>query len=629
MCGICGILDWGRADPAVRHQRVDRMVAALTHRGPDDQGSWHGRELALGFRRLAVIDLETGNQPIALEDDRAVIVLNGEIYNFRELRREQLADQSFRTHGDVEVVLRLYARHGIDAIRRLDGMFALAIWDAVRRTLVLARDRFGVKPLFFSRDGETLVFGSELRTLLAGGYPRDARLDPLQLRQFLAQRYPDPHHAPLEGVRAVPPGAVVEISAAGERWSRFWDPPPAEASPGMSDDESLARLEQLLRAAVHRQLVADVPVGLFLSGGVDSGTVAAMLADRSAGPVKTFSVGFGGAEGEVADERPRAAAAARHLKTEHHELAVEPQQVARDLPAILAALDGPLADPTVVPTWYLSALARRTVVVALSGEGADELFGGYDRVRFDLWIDRIGPLGRRMVPRVMAMAGRHPSERFRDRLTMPAGLERQLDWSRTFTADEIDALSVEPLADEDTVREAQRERADEWERRALDDPINARLAVDRELFLPGDLLPKVDRMSMAHSLEVRVPFLDNELADFALAQPGSRKIRGATVKWMLRRVAQDLLPAGASRLPKTGFDVPVSAWLRGPLREPMCDLLSPAAVGRRGLFRPARVEQMIEEHIRGVRDHGIRLWTLLSLEGWMCGALDDRAGVSS
>ncbi|HXV75379.1 MAG TPA: asparagine synthase (glutamine-hydrolyzing), partial [Candidatus Polarisedimenticolaceae bacterium] len=583
-------------------------------------------QLALGFRRLAVIDLDTGNQPIALDGDRAVIVLNGEIYNFRELKSGPLAGEPFRTKGDVEVALRLYATRGLDAIRLLDGMFALAVWDASRETLLLARDRFGIKPLFFVRDGPSVAFGSELSTLLAAGYPQRPRLDPGQLRHYLAQRYPDPRRAPLDGVELVPPGTVIELSQDGERRTRYWDPPSREISDG-PDDEALARLDSLLVAAVRRQLVADVPLGVFLSGGVDSGTIAAIAASAGGAPLKTFSVGFDDSGGEVADERPRAALAARHLSTEHHELSIDPRQVARDLPAILAALDGPLADPTVVPSWYLSALARREVVVALSGEGADELFGGYDRVRFDLWIDRIGPVGRRWVPRAMAMAGRMPSDRLRARLTMPAGLERQLDWSRTFTTSEIDALCVEPTpAEDEETLQVWRERARRWAIRALDDPINARLAVDRELFLPGDLLPKVDRMSMAHSLEVRVPFLDNELADFVLAQPGSRKIRGGTTKWMLRRIARERLPPGAWRAPKTGFDVPVSRWLRGPLREPLCELLSARAVRRRGLFRAETVSTMIDQHLDEVADHGMRLWTLLALEGWMLSALDRPSG---
>jgi asparagine synthase (glutamine-hydrolysing) len=499
-------------------------------------------------------------------------------------------------------------------------MFALALWDAARRTLVLARDRFGVKPLFFARDGETLAFGSEVRTLLAGGFPRTPRLDPAQLRHYLEQRYPDPHLGPIEGIGVVPPGAYVELSPAGERWSRFWDPP-VELDAG-DDSLALERLGELLREATRRQLVADVPVGVFLSGGVDSGTLAALVSRTTSGPVRTFSVGFAGDAGEVADERPRAAATARHLRTDHHELRVEPERVARDLPSILASLDGPLADPTVIPTWYLSSLARQTVVVALSGEGADELFGGYDRVRFDRWIDRIGPVGRRLLPRALAMAGRAPSERLRRRLAMPPGLDRQLDWSRTFSVLEIDELCVEPPAEDLVAAHIHRERAERWTERERVDPINARLDVDRELFLPGDLLPKVDRMSMAHSLEVRVPYLDNALADFVMAQPGHRKIRGGTVKWMLRRVAETWLPPGAARVPKVGFDVPVSAWLRGPLREPMADLLSPSSVRRRGLFRPEPVERLVDEHLAGKADHGIRLWTLLSLEGWMRGALD-------
>jgi asparagine synthase (glutamine-hydrolysing) len=622
MCGICGILDT-QGDPRARARRVADMTATLVHRGPDDHGSYDDREISLGFRRLAVIDLETGQQPIRLEDDRAVIVLNGEIYNYRELRRELAERHEFRSKGDVEVVLRLYAEEGIDCLRRLNGMFALAIWDRRFRKLFLARDRFGIKPLFVARAGDALAFASELGALVRGAHPSRPRLDRLELRHYLSQKYTSSHGTILEGVRPLPPATVLEVGPEGERFSRYWDAPVGRGGRDAgNDDEAVERLGELLAAATTRQLVADVPVGVFLSGGIDSGTLAAMVRGSTGGALPTFSVGFDGVG--VANELPHAAEVARHFGTDHHELFLEPRRVARDLPAILGALDGPLGDATAIPTWYMSKLARETVTVALSGEGADEIFGGYDRQRFDAWMDRLGGWGRRLAPGALKLAGRAPSARLRQRLRMRPGLGRQLDWSRVFAADEIDALAREPLPDEARMLALHAELARRWHDRARVDPINARLATDRELFLVGDLLPKVDRMSMAHSLEVRVPYLDNELAEFVLDQPGWRKVRGRQVKWMLRRLATRVLPEGAGDRRKQGFDVPVADWLRGPLREAMTDYLAESAVRERGLFRPAAVAAMLREHLRGEADHGERLWSLMALEGWMQATLDRR-----
>ncbi len=621
MCGICGILEPDGTSPE-RQSRVRRMTDALGHRGPDDRGEFADARVSLGFRRLAVIDLETGQQPIRLEDDRAVIVLNGEIYNFRELRRELEGRHRFRSKGDVEVVLRLYSELGIDCLRRLNGMFALALWDRPQRKLFLARDRFGIKPLFVCRDGARLAFASEVGALLAGGFPRDREVDPLQLRHYLAQRYPAPQGSILRGVQALPPGSVLEIGEGGERLIRYWDAP-EDLSRVASEGEIVEELERTLQAAVRRQLVADVPVGVFLSGGLDSGTLTSLVRRAEPGVVRTFSVGFQG-PGAVS-ELPAARTVARELGTEHHELPMDPSRVLADLDSILSSQDGPLADATLIPTWYMSKLARTLVVVALSGEGADELFGGYARQRYDHWLDRLGRLGPGPLSVLLRLAGRRPGERLRRRLAMPRGLARQLDWSRVLDGGQIDELCSSPLPGEDRLAACHAELASRWQKQAAVDGLNARLLVDRELFLPGDLLPKVDRMSMAHSLEVRVPYLDNEVADLVLPLPGRLKVRGRTDKYLLRRVSDRLAPAGAASRRKQGFEVPISTWLRGPLREPLADLLSATAIRRRGWFRPQVVARWIDEHLGGGADHGQRLWSLLALEGWMRLVLD-RAG---
>lgn len=606
-----------------RDARVARMSGAMVHRGPDDHGSFSGERVSLGFRRLAVIDLETGRQPIRLEGDRSVIVLNGEIYNYRELRRELTPRHVFRSSGDVEVVLRLYAEEGIDALKRLRGMFALALWDRSKQTLYLVRDRFGIKPLFVCVAGETLAFASELKALLAGGFPARRELDRLELRHYLFQKYPSPGGSILEGVRALLPGTVLEIGPAGTREYRYWDPP-ADAGGAVSEGDTLSRFADLLRAAVRRQLVADVPLGVFLSGGLDSSTLTAIVREAWPGSLETFSVGIDG--GGSVSELPWAARVSRRLGSVHHELRMDAREVASDLDAILESLDGPLGDATTIPTWYLSRLARERVTVALSGEGADEIFGGYPRQRYDTQIDSLGRLGRWLLPMALRLLGKAPSARFRRRLRMRPGLGRQLDWSRVFTDESIDDLVAEPLPSEDEMLGLHARLAEQWERTARVDAVNARLDLDRELFLPGDLLPKVDRMSMTHSLEVRVPYLDEDLVNFVTRLPGRYKVRGREGKVLLRRFATSILPQGVVSRPKQGFDVPIAAWLRGPLREALTDYLSLETTRRRGLFRPERVSALVSEHLDGVADHGEPLWLLLVLEGWQQRVLDRAVG---
>ena len=610
------------ADPAVRRRSVARMQRALVHRGPDDEGSYTDESLDLGFRRLSVIDLETGNQPIRLENDRAVIVLNGEIYNYRELRAGLEDRHRFRTRGDVEVVLRLYDEEGIDCLRRLNGMFAMAIWDRERERLFLARDRFGIKPLFYHRAGERLTFASELRALLAGG-AAPTRLDRLELRHYLHQKHLSPSGTILEGVRSLPPAGLLEVGLGGARESLWWTPDPVERRE-LDAKRALDELEERLGEAAGRQLVADVPVGLFLSGGLDSGTLASMVRRARPGALDTFSVGFEG-PGAVS-ELPAARRVAESLGSRHHELAMDPATVARELDAILAALDGPLGDATCIPTWFMSRLARERVTVALSGEGADEIFGGYPRQHYDVMLDRIGAPGRALLPLAMAVAGRPASARLRRRLRMAPGLARQLDWSRVFGAARIDALAAEALPSEERLLELHAGLGARWDARAAADPLQARLETDRELFLPGDLLPKVDRMSMAHSLEVRVPYLDHAVTDWMLSLPGRFKGRCLRGKPLLRALSGRALPAELVARRKQGFDVPISAWLRGPLREPLTDLLSEGTVRRRGLFRPEPVSSMMREHLSGEADHGERLWLLLALEGWQQQVLDRPVG---
>ena len=591
------------------------MTRQLVHRGPDDEGFFDDEGVSLGFRRLSVIDLETGQQPIVLTDGPIAIILNGEIYNFRELRTElEAKGHSFQSRGDVEVVLRLYVEEGIGCLARLNGMFALALWDGRERVLHLARDRFGIKPLFWCREGAGIAFASELRALLAGGFPARLEIDPVELRHYLALGFPSPNGTLLDGVRAVPAASVLSFEeGGGERLRSYWRPPGPEDRATVPADAA-AELRELLGKAVERQLVADVPVGVFLSGGVDSSTVSALAQRSVSGALSTFSVGFEG-PGAVS-ELPAARAVAEHLGSDHHELVMNPVTVARDLDAILDGLDTPNADCTAIPTWYMSRLARDRVTVALSGEGADEIFGGYERQRFDVAFDLLGAPGRRCVPMAMRLVGRTPSERVLERSRMTPGLARQLHWGRIFTAVEIDELTTASLASEEAMLGSLADLADRWLRFDRADPVNGRLATDRESFLPGDLLPKVDRMSMAHSLEVRVPFLDNEVADFVLPLPGRVKATLMRDKVLLRRAVKGVIPQTAATRRKQAFATPIGPWLRADLRSAADDLLAPESVRRRGLFEPDVVKRIFDEHIEGRRDHGTALWTLMVLESW-------------
>lgn len=618
MCGIAGIIS--RAEGDLQAARVRAMTRALMHRGPDDERFFEDGRVSLGFRRLAVIDLETGQQPIVDTERRLTIVLNGEIYNFRELRRElEGKGHRFRSTGDVEVVLRLWAEEGPACLGRLDGMFALALWDGQRQRLYLARDRFGVKPLFLCRRDGAVAFASELRSLAAGGFAGAGRLDPVQLRHYLAYGFTAPEATLLEGVVQLPTASCLELDPdGGERLTAYWTPPPvaqAAPPPAAAAEELTSRLAQ----AVELQLVADVPVGVFLSGGLDSSTLSALAAREVSGPLRTFSVGFEG-PGAVS-ELPAAREVAEWLGSDHHELMMAPAMVAEDLEKVLDGLDSPLADATAIPTWYMSRLARERVTVALSGEGADEIFGGYARQRYDVAIDRLGGPGRALLPAVLRLAGRQASAKLRRRLRMAPGLERQLDWGRVFSPAEVNRLAVAEPSTEEAMLSGYADLARRWRSSAVADPVNGRLTADRETFLPGDLLPKVDRMSMAHSLEVRVPYLDNEVTDFMLALPGRLKQSLLRDKILLRRAAAGVLPPAVARRPKRGFDVPIGAWLRAELRPALVDILAPDVVARQGLLRPHQVDRLVAEHLGGERDHGRKLWSLLVLVHWLDGVV--------
>ena len=595
MCGICGIVSL--ADGRVERDDVERMNASLVHRGPDSGGIHVGDGAALAARRLSIIDLAGGDQPIANEDESIWVVQNGEIYNFPELRDElAAAGHRFRTRCDTEVHVHLYEEHGPRYVERLRGMFAVALWDARRRRLVLARDRFGIKPLYYRIAGGRLAFASELKALLTlPDCPRELDADALEA-YFDAGYVPAPLTI-FRGARKLGQGEVLTWSAgdgdpAVERFAR---PAPAAARSG-GEPELAEELRAQLRDSVRAHLLSDVPVGVLLSGGVDSSALTALAAEQTAERVHTFSIGF--AEHSY-DELAKARAVAQRFGTEHHELRLSPD-IVELFPQVVESFDEPFADDAAIPTYLVSQLAARTVKVALAGEGGDELFGGYDVYA----AHSVAPLARPLAP----VLRRLPSprvQRLAGAAALPA-LERHLAWKRMFDAGARAALLRVHGSDP-----AAHFRARWSETNGADDLARV-LDLDLGTYLADELLVKADRASMAHSLEVRVPFLDNLVAGFAPTLPSRLKVRGLAKKRLLRKALAPLLPAEILAAPKHGFTLPAAEWLRGPLAPYAREVL---AVDR-GILDVAESTRLLDDHVALRSDNWKQLWTLLSFCVW-------------
>jgi len=619
LCGLAGVLhfDGSPVDPAVLH----RMGASLSHRGPDAEGIWedHLGPPAVGFvhRRLSIIDLSpAANQPLSGEDERVQVMLNGEIYNFQELRAAFGSGHTFRTHGDTEVIAHGYEDREEAIVPLLDGMFALAIWDARARRLVLARDAFGKKPLYYWSDARRFVFGSEIKALLAAGVP--AEMADEHLGEYLAFGYVPTPSTLFKGIRKLPPASLMVVDAHGPSALRaYWDLsyPPEGAAAAVDLGQAAERVRELLSAAVRKRLVSDVPLGVLLSGGVDSSAVAAFMTRLVPGRVKTFAVGF---EGDAYfDERPHAAHVARHLGTEHHESVVAPH-AAELVATLLHHHDEPFGDSSALPTYLVAREARREVTVALNGDGGDEVFAGYDKFWAALLARRIpGPLrallraGARALPEGGTHHGRLKRlRRFTDKATRPE-VERIAGWSTFFDQPEIEALTGGRA--EGDVLASYRETLERCEGRSL---LSRLLYLNARTYLLDDLLPKMDRMSMAHGLETRSPFLDRSLAEYVATLPDELKRSGRHGKVVLKKAVEALLPAAILRRKKHGFGVPLGAWFRGELR-PMVEgtLLDGSRLG--GRLDPSVIRGIFDDHASGRVDRGHQLWTLLTLELWM------------
>jgi asparagine synthase (glutamine-hydrolysing) len=613
-------------DRPVSPEELRVMCDAMVHRGPDDEGYYVGEQAGLAMRRLAIIDLDTGRQPIANEDGSVQVVLNGEIYNYRELRAELLArGHRLYTTGDTEVIAHLYEDLGDACLGRLRGMFGLAVWDERRRRLLLARDRLGIKPLYYAEVGGRLVFASELKAILAlGEVPRE--LDWEALGHYLTFSTTPREQSIVAGVRKLEPGHLL-VAGPGERprVERYWD---VRFEPDRSRSEArlAERLGELIEESVRLHLASDVPLGAFLSGGMDSSSVVAAMARLTREPVKTFSIGF-------ADPRYNelgwASLVAERFGTDHHQLVLEPDVL--DLIEDLAwHLDEPFGDSSAIPTYMVSRLAAESVTVVLSGDGGDELFGGYDKYvvesrerRYRLLPD---PLRRMLSAVARAMPAGMRGRNYLRHVTLP-GMHRYLDAFTLFGRERMLRL-LSPDVARLVAPHDPWAAAGRWLGRGPTHWLSALQYADLHTYLPLDILTKVDRMSMAHSIEARVPLLDHKLVEFAATIPPELQLRNGTGKNLFKRAMRGVLPEAILTRPKRGFAIPLGHWFRGRLAPFVRDLLLSDASRSRGLFERSEIERVLERPSRGMEDLDLELWTLISLELW-CRLFLDGGGLGA
>ena len=620
MCGIAGKVD---LRGPVDEELLARMCAVIEHRGPDSRGIFADEGVGLGIQRLAIIDLQTGDQPIYNEDRSVVVVHNGEIYNYRELRERLIADgHTLSTSGDTEVIVHLYEQYGERCVDHLRGMYAFALWDRRRKRLLVARDRLGKKPLFYRDTPDTFWFGSEPKSILQDPeVPRE--VDRGAIDTYLQLQYVPAPLSAFAGLKKLPPASFLVWEGGKTRIERYW-----RIDYSQTDDapfeELCERVREGLLEATRLRLRSDVPLGAFLSGGVDSSAVVAAMAKAGTGQVKTFSIGF---DVEAYDETSYAREVAKLYDTEHHEFKVHPEAM-EVLPTLVWHYGEPFADSSAIPSLYLSELTRKHVTVALNGDGGDESFAGYQRYATQLMSARLGaiPAGlRRTAARMMdrvGPGGRITSPRARaHRVATTMALEpwqRYARWVSYFRDYEADRLyTPEYAASLPAERFAPGVIGAAWDSTPADNITERVLGTDVETYLPGDLLVKMDIATMAHSLEVRSPFLDHVFMESVARMPASAKLRGRTTKHLLKEAVRPWLPDDVIDRPKMGFGVPLADWFRGPLRDLPGDiLLDPTATGR-GWFERAEIERLIAEHQSAAADHAYKLWTLLQLELWM------------
>jgi asparagine synthase (glutamine-hydrolysing) len=621
MCGICGVFNVTGApvDPTL----LQRMNSSISHRGPDDAGQLIAGHVGLAMRRLSIIDLTGGSQPIWNEDNTVAIVYNGELYNFRDLTRElESRGHKFRTRSDTEAIVHAYEEWGLDALKQLRGMFAFAIWDSNTRQLLAARDRFGIKPLFYANGPSGLLLGSEIKTILAAGFPR--RMDHVALDQYFSHFCVPTPRTIFEGIHRVPPGHALIVNQSGQQLIQYWDLEYEPSPDPLSEEDYVEQLRVLVVESVRRHLQSDVPLGAFLSGGLDSASVVWAMSRVVDTPIHTFTVGF---DEPTFDERPAARAVAAHFGTDHKEHTVSANWPEL-LPRLSHTFDEPFGDYAAIPGLLVSEFARRHVKVVLSGDGGDELLAGYPThyaFRVANLYRRVPALVRRhivapLVNQLPASMNRIPFEYRAKRFVAGAELpfdQAHLHWKVIFDEREKTLLYSRDFSasrQPDGVGFATFEK--HFRRVRHLDPLSQLLYVDAKTFLLDDGLTRVDRTSMAHGLEVRVPLLDDELTEFLRRVPPAIKQPGWTTKHLLRKAMAGILPSEVVTGAKKGFTPPMAYWLQGSLKPYLIETLEPRRVESVGLFDASRVSQLVHEHLSGQHDHNRRLWALMSFMTW-------------
>jgi len=628
MCGICGIMQLGASLAPADEQLINRMTDTLAHRGPNDRGTWSRGRISLGHRRLSVIDLSSaGHQPMTNEDGSVVIVYNGEVYNFRELKQRYRLEErghQFKSHTDTEVLVHLYEEIGLDMVAELNGMFAMAIWDSRQDCLHLVRDRYGIKPLFYQQDNNHFRFGSEIKAIIADG--RVQRKPSIQaLHDFLTFNYVPGTQTAFDGIHEIPPAHHATINAAGEmRLARYWDLDFSQVDHGITEQAAAERSYELMDLSVQRRLIADVPIGVLLSGGLDSSTLVALMGKHTSEPVHTYSVGF---EDQSFNELPFARIMAKQFNTVHNEVLITADSVRKMLPRYLGYIDEPYGDGSAIPTYYVCELAKDDVVVVLSGEGGDEAFAGYETYsayHASKWFGRVPGFIRNGL--IAPLVNRLPTSD--KKLSLEFKLKRFLGgqdlspevahlWWRIVLSEKQKLDMYSPAVREQMVPDESVRHFTEIFRSLPDsDALSKLMYIDSNVFMPDDLMIKNDRMSMAHSLEARVPFTDPELTSYLASVPPSLKMKRMRKKHIMRLAMQNDLPTSILDKKKVGLEMPYSRWLKHELNDVMMDYLGQERLEATGLFRAAPVHALINEHVAGKKDHGRALWGMLNYMMW-------------
>jgi asparagine synthase (glutamine-hydrolysing) len=620
MCGIAGIYQFSGGG-LIATDDIRRMCQVLEHRGPDDEGIYIHATAGIGMRRLSIIDLQSGHQPIANEDESIWVVFNGEIYNHRELRCElEAMGHRFRTQSDTEAIVHAYEEFGDRCVERMNGMFAFAVLDQKRQLLFLARDRLGIKPLYYFVDTRRVLFGSEIKAILShDDVPRE--LDFAALDSFLTFEYVAGPQSIFKAIKKLPAGHTMMVTPQGVTITRYWDV--AQTASNEDEQTYCERLYTTLKSAVQYRLLSDVPLGALLSGGIDSSTIVGLMAEQLATPVETFSIGF---EEDTYNELDYARQISRHFQTHHHEQIIRPDAIERT-EKVIRHCDEPLGDFSVFPTYLVSVFARKHVTVALSGDGGDELFAGYDHYKaqkldgYYRWLPRavrthvIAYLLEQIPPTVQKKGLINKAKRFIEGAALPSDLAHTR-WMTFLTAADKSQLYSPELRRELKEVDAHAFIRRYLARAGIDDPLGEQLLLDLKTYLVDDILVKVDRMSMATALEVRVPFLDYRVVELAASIPSRLKLKGWTSKHVLKQAMGSLLPPSILHKKKEGFSIPMKNWLKDELRPLLLDALSPDRVRRRGYFNAVYIERLISEHLAGTQNHSHKLWPLVLFEIW-------------